>query len=75
MNYIHALNSALLSWSSFGGLVYKEQCSTQKAAHPRVEGSSVNEARHVSDCNQSMLFTPRTAEQMALGFIKSGNKL
>lgn len=63
------------SWSPFGGVVYEEQCSTQEAAGPRVERCPVNEARYVSDCSQSVLCTPQSAEQMALGFTKSGKKL
>lgn len=35
----------------------------------------VNEARHVSDCSQNVLFAPQTAEQMAPKFIKPGNRL
>lgn len=63
------------SWSPFGDVVYEDQCSTQEAAGPRVERCPVNEARYVSDCSQSVLCTPQSAEQMALGFIKSGKKL
>lgn len=52
-----------------------EWCSARKAAGPRREVCPVNEARHVSDCNQNMLFTPQTGGQMALESMKSGNSL